>query len=135
MWWVIALVVAAVDLVIQVQIGSEELFRNVGVGFGLLPGIPVWLIVVFFLLYAIWIYRRWGELGYYSRLGISLIGIGGLSNVLSRAIVGGVVDYLAIANLRYNLADLLIIFGLVVYSITVVRFRREGTYVKDSNSL
>lgn len=135
MWWVVALIIATVDLVIQVQINSEELFRNVGVGFGLLPGIPVWLIVIFFLLYAIWIYRRRSEFEYYSRLGIVLIAIGGLSNVLSRMMVGEVVDYLTIADLRYNLADLLIIFGLMVYATTVIKFRREGAYVKDSNSL
>lgn len=86
---------------------------NRGVAFGLLPGISwvvaalVWLVV----LCVLWRSKRVVE-----RLGLSMILIGGASNILSRYLNGGVVDSWNLFGLLYNnLADYLIVVGLVVY--------------------
>lgn len=134
MWWRVVAVIALVDLGIQLTSSSIEMQRNVGVGFGLFQGIPVWLIFAFFVLYILWIYLKWSELGRLSRRGIILILAGGLSNMVSRIVMGSVGDYLIVGEIGYNLSDLLIIVGLGAYFVSVMKFRRGREYVADSNS-
>lgn len=51
----------------------------------------------------------------FSLLGIVLILSGIASNLLDRLLKGAVLDYLKFGNLFFNLADIAIIIGLVIY--------------------
>jgi lipoprotein signal peptidase len=86
---------------------------NKGISFGVFPGIS-WLVVAFFWLLVL--YMLWRSKGYLEKIGLTLILVGGGSNLLFRYLVGGVVDNWSLAGMLYNnLADYLIVIGLVVY--------------------
>ena len=64
------------------------------------------------------------------RGGLALILIGGVANLMSRVLYGGVVDNLSLAGVLYNnLADYLIFFGVVWYGYThIVRRQRASRH-------
>lgn len=85
---------------------------NQGVSFGLLPGFSPWilgLVLVGLIIYAVKVRELWG------RIGIGLIIVGGLGNLVSRIVHGGVLDYWNFLAIFYNnVWDWLIAVGVLV---------------------
>jgi lipoprotein signal peptidase len=54
-------------------------------------------------------------------VGLSLIVIGGSSNIFDRWLYGGVVDYWQLGSLLFNVADVLISTGIVISSVTLIK--------------
>lgn len=112
--WVVAgaFSVAAIDIFLQVR-SSSSLFgiSNQGFSFGLGQGtgsLVFWLLT-FFLFYLI-VARKLAETGWW------LVLAGGVSNSVCRLILGSVRDYLHWSygfSLWFNLADVLIVFGII----------------------
>jgi len=92
---------------------------NQGISFGLLPGISVWIEVIFVVLlgvYAVMPAHAGKTRELWGRIGLLMMIVGGGLNVFSRVVHGGVLDYWNFLGLFYNnLADYLIFFGIVVY--------------------
>jgi signal peptidase II len=86
---------------------------NQGISFGLLQGIPVWvvgLVWICLFVYAVKMRELWG------RVGVGLMLLGGAGNIVSRVWYGGVIDNLSFFGLFYNnVWDYLIFIGLVIY--------------------
>jgi signal peptidase II len=86
---------------------------NQGISFGLLQGIPVWvvgLVWICLFIYAVKMRELWG------RVGVGLMLLGGAGNMVSRVWYGGVVDNLNFFGLFYNnVWDYLIFIGVGVY--------------------
>ena len=86
---------------------------NQGVSFGLLPGLSPWILgLVLFglIIYAVKMRELWGK------IGIGLIIIGGIGNLVSRMMYGGVLDYWNFLGIFYNnVWDWIIGVGVVVY--------------------
>lgn len=59
------------------------------------------------------------------RLGEILILAGVLSNLIDRLFRGGVIDYLNIYGLFFNLADIFIILGLVIYFYKILIYEKK----------
>lgn len=89
---------------------------NKGISFGLLPGVSIWIeiiLLVVLIVYAVKTRELWG------RIGLLMMIFGGIGNLVSRILHGGVLDYWNFFGLFYNnLADWLIVGGLFVYLIT-----------------
>ena len=94
---------------------------NQGVAFGFLPGLSVWifgLVLAGLAFYAVKMRELWG------RVGVVLIILGGVGNLVSRILYGGVVDNLNFFGLVYNnYADYLIGMGVILYGYSYY-FRR-----------
>jgi signal peptidase II len=86
---------------------------NQGISFGLLQGIPVWvvgLVWICLFVYAVKMRELWG------RVGVGLMLLGGAGNMVSRVWYGGVIDNLSFFGLFYNnVWDYLIFIGIVIY--------------------
>lgn len=117
-WLVLFLGLLSIDQVAKyvAQQSLESIFRNYNFAFSI--PLPV---SIMFLLYAIVLivvvavmYRSWPILPLASRLGWVLILAGGVSNIGERIVLGYVRDFIPIANGIFNVADLYIIFGLVL---------------------
>lgn len=98
---------------------------NSGVAFGIWQGIPIALVSAFWVglfVYALKMRELWG------RIGVILMLIGGGMNIFERLRYGYVMDNWKLGELIYNnLADYLIVAGLVVYGYSYfVRRRRSG---------
>ena len=95
---------------------------NKGISFGLFSSIPVWviaLVLICLVVYAVLpaqvgkVRELWG------RVGVILIVFGGVGNLVSRVIYGGVRDYWNFFGLFYNnIWDYLITLGLIIYGYT-----------------
>lgn len=112
--WVVAaaFLIATIDFFLQMRLSSSFFgISNQGFGFGLGQGtgsLFFWLLT-FFLFYLITA-RKLTETGWW------LVLAGGVSNGLSRLILGSVRDYLYWSygfSLWFNLADILIVFGII----------------------
>lgn len=94
---------------------------NKGIAFGVLPNLPGWIFVLVLLLLVFYA-GKMREL--WAKVGVWLIVIGGVGNLVNRAMFGGVVDNWDFFGLLYNNKwDYLIFFGLVIYGYTCY-FRR-----------
>lgn len=106
----------------NIGISNIENMINDGISFGFFPGVPVWVIGIFWVvlfIYAVKMRELWG------RVGVGLILIGGAGNIIIRVMYGGVVDDLSLFGLLYNNGwDYLIFLGLLVYGYTYY-FRRQ----------
>ncbi len=98
---------------------------NEGVAFGLFPEISVYVIgvvIIGLIIVAVKMRELW------AKRGLGLMIIGGVMNMLSRIRYGGVRDDWSFFGLVYNnLADYLIVIGLVVYGYTYF-VRRQRDY-------
>ncbi|MEI6690885.1 MAG: signal peptidase II [bacterium] len=89
---------------------------NSGVSFGLFQGIPIAWIGVVWVLVVVLLVKEKTNL---ARLGLLMIAIGGLMNFWQRLIMGSVVDPWLFLGLIYNnLADYIIVVGLLIYGYT-----------------
>lgn len=89
---------------------------NRGVSFGLWPGLGQAIPIIVFLLFIILYLRDRDKTGGVST-GTFILVLGGLGNMLSRLIWGGIWDYLYLPVLPFwfNLSDVLITIGVIVY--------------------
>lgn len=91
---------------------------NSGVAFGWFSGISsycIGLVLVGLMVYAVKMRELWG------RVGVGLIIAGGAMNLYSRLRYGGVLDTWSFLGLLYNnLADYLIVLGVLVYGYTYI---------------
>lgn len=94
---------------------------NTGLSFGLFPALP-WDIVLLILLTMLLIY--WRTVQGEARWALALLYAGGLGNLISRLIWGGVVDWLPLPfGGQNNLADWSIFFGLLWWAL--IQYRSE----------
>jgi lipoprotein signal peptidase len=81
---------------------------NPGVSFGLRMS-SEWMIWGLWIVFFIWLYKQ----------KMWLVLAGGVANLASRIVWGGVVDYLPFFGLFYNnLADYMIVGGIIIYGYT-----------------
>ena len=72
---------------------------NKGVSFGLLPSLPIWLFVVILVCLIIYAVKMRELVG---RIGLGMIIVGGIGNLISRIVYGGVVDNLSFFGIFYG---------------------------------
>lgn len=90
-----------------------EYFENFGIAFGV--PIPLWVIIVFtpllliFLLFVIERSKNAGTL----YLWFFLIFLGAVSNLFDRMVYGFVIDYFRIVTAMINVADIMIVAGMI----------------------
>jgi len=98
---------------------SENWVHNSGIAYGLLPQIPVYLVVgvlIVLIFYAV----KMREL--IERIALLLLIVGGTGNVYMRIRYGSVIDNLNFFGLFYNnIWDYLIGVGVVIYVINLFR--------------
>ncbi len=129
-WYGLALLMAGLDQVSKALWGETQAVlipgvlsfhpaRNTGIAFGLLPG-SNWLLVavsVVFLAAVAYMLYRW-EAPVLQRLALSLALGGILGNLVDRAALGYVTDFIALDVLPFfpvfNLADAAIVVGLLL---------------------
>jgi len=93
---------------------------NRGVSFGLVVPVVLVYLAIGLVSYLIVKEERFG-----SKLALGLILMGGVMNLVSRLKYGGVYDNLVLAGmLRNNIADYLIVVGVVVYGWYVIVARK-----------
>ena len=81
---------------------------NSGIAFGFGENIPMYAIIVVFLILFASIYRG----GF--KFGEMLLLAGGAGNILDRLMYGKIVDWMRIGSLWFNLADVYIVGGTAV---------------------
>jgi len=103
---------------------SLEFYRNHGIAFGIpLPPVAFYSIValVCILLYY-WGKKFWQKKDFSSLCALVFLGGGAFSNILDRIRFGYVIDYLNLAFWPvFNLADMMIIGGVVIILIKAMR--------------
>jgi signal peptidase II len=103
--------------------------KNYGLGFGLNFGTLINLIViavalVFFIFYYFTHHR---QLSFFSKSILALILAGALSNIIDRLYLGYARDFLDIGlGFTFNLADVMIVVGLVLILFTRFKSRSPG---------
>ena len=88
---------------------------NTGVAFGIGSGVGVVFIVLVILALISWLIFGFDEMSPLQREGAFMILIAGLTNLVSRWMRGGVVDYIDLSLLSVNLSDLIITTGAVSF--------------------
>lgn len=95
---------------------SWKIFLNDKFAFSL--NIPAAISYILYLIVFSFIFRylylNWSSLTQTAKLSLVLVLTGGLSNLIERIWYGHVVDYIFVANGVLNLADLYILFGVVM---------------------
>lgn len=76
------------------------------------------LVLVFGYLYRTKIFVR--------RLGLTFMAAGGVSNLLDRLLVGGVRDIFSLGPLFFNIADVVIVLGVLLTSLTFIWHHQYG---------
>jgi signal peptidase II len=103
---------------------------NTGISYGLLDGVPVWVLgavmLVAIMLLSVWWWRADSAL---VRLGLALCIGGALSNALDRLIYGAVADFFHLhwgnwSFYIFNLADVAITFGVILLIADLIGFGR-----------
>lgn len=118
--WVVISVVAFLDLLLQFRYKNFSL-HNDGVGFGFLPGVPPWLLVMLVVVFGLWLIAKWDKFSKMEQLGSILVVVGGGVNQLSRFFWGAIVDYLDIFVFSFNVADLMIVIGFLIFAYSSIR--------------
>lgn len=122
-----------------VLIGLDQLFRwragdwfsaekNRGIIFGLGENWPVSLIIlasVFLILLLVWQFIK--ESRFLVQSGLIFIIAGGLSNLLSRVFFGYIVDFIKLGFWpAFNMADIFIVIGVVIYGYSFLMDRKQN---------
>lgn len=104
-------------------------FQNTGVAFGI--SLPLALIVpttVLILLLFVFVLLHSERRDFLHLLGITLIISGAVSNLIDRIFFQHVVDYFLILTSVFNIADILVVGGFVLFIIT----SKGGKYVSQT---
>lgn len=111
-----AVLVLVVDRILKTSIELKVV--NPGVALGL-SVYEIFIVASFVVISAIWIYllikQKQKTLAYL----LGLVVFASFSNLLDRMFLGGVVDYIQVARLWFNLADAVIVFGGVAILINI----------------
>jgi len=111
-----AVLVLIVDRVLKTNIELKVI--NSGAALGL-SVYEVFIVASFVVISAIWLYllvkQQQGTLAYL----LGLVVFASFSNLLDRMYLGGVVDYIKVAQLWFNLADAVIVFGGVAVLVNI----------------
>lgn len=93
-----------------------SIFLNSQFAFSLpLPSAIMFLIYLLVLVgISVYIFRTWQRLSNLQKLAWSFVYAGGLSNIAERIMLSHVRDFIPLANGMLNVADLFIIFGLIL---------------------
>lgn len=112
------LLLALVDFFLQFILRrSGQGFANFGISFGInFGGVQIVVVAILFLFLLV----RKNESG----LGWSMMLFGALSNLFNRLIYGSVWDYLSVGPLFFNLADMMIVSGMML--LLVKMFKTDG---------
>ena len=102
--------------------------ENIGIAFGITIGNIMNVILTDILVLGIlirFLIRQIENMSLMSKISLSLIIAGGLSNFIDRIIRGKVIDYIDISAMIYkfpifNIADVFIILGFIIFAITVL---------------
>lgn len=98
-------------LIIHDTVGWEY-FANPGVAFSLpIPTIVLWVLTPI-LLY--WLYTHVDLKKGYNKTATILILLGAISNYIDRIALGITIDYIRIMTGIFNIADLMIILGIII---------------------
>ncbi len=99
-----------------------SLYKNDKIFFGLIPfnflTIIFSLVILFYLVY--WLFCFWRQSQFFSFFAGSLIFVGAFSNLIDRFRYGFVIDYLAWPLNFFNLADLMILVGVIILAIELI---------------
>ncbi len=87
---------------------SQSFYLNTDQIFGLELAFPIYLLVIILLVILFWGIKA------KKNIGQALIFSGGFSNLIDRLYLGGVVDFRLPGIIAFNLADLMIIAGVVL---------------------
>lgn len=90
-----------------------ERFHNFGVAFGI--PIPLWIVIpltLFFLVILLFWVKNLNK--HLANLGFFMIFAGALSNAFDRVTYGYTIDYLRIVNAIINIADILVVVGILI---------------------
>lgn len=100
-------------------------FLNTGVAFGL--PLPIW-IVIFFTVPIIFfiVFILFKEQDNFNIIGYELILIGAISNLFDRIYYGMVIDYWQILTGIINLADIMIVGGLILIIINLKNIKKQS---------
>lgn len=114
------LLLVLVDLLIQVWLVNRGMSNNQGFGWGLpfslgwrgeLRWPLIWVNVLSLAGIGWWYRSSTKEI---EKLGLLMVILGGIINLIMRLIWGEVVDYLCITGLCFNMADILIVVGVLL---------------------
>ena len=97
------------------SISSQSILINRGAVFGLEFSVPNWLFLIVLAIVIIWAFYSKPTIAWAMILG------GGLSNVIDRYFRGGVVDFKLKYLPAFNLADLLIILGVILVVLSLIK--------------
>ena len=96
-------------------------YQNVGISFALLPILP-WRSILPFVLFGLI-----GVMLHRQSYGLSFIIAGGISNLIDRAVRGGVVDFIDLKIVPvFNMADLFISMGCIILLIELIKQELKG---------
>lgn len=116
----LGILIIALDRGIKLMLSRfwpDLLVRNQGIIFGHqnLSNRLLYLIFGLLLVLSFIIIKKPQRDEKFSFLGITLVLGGVISNLLDRLLKGAVLDYFKLGNLFFNLADIAIIMGLIIY--------------------
>ena len=99
--------------------------ENTGIAFGLnegnLKNIIISSIIILFMIKYLFTQKKF--INKITLTTVSLIIAGGISNIIDRIFRGGVIDFIKISNFPiFNLADVCIIIGCVLFGFYIIKF-------------
>ncbi|MFB6181305.1 MAG: signal peptidase II [Candidatus Magasanikbacteria bacterium] len=90
-----------------------EYFENTGIAFGL--NIPTWFLIIITPIILVLFVHLFLEKSFLAKTGIlSLLLPGAISNFIDRILFGVTIDYLRFFTTLFNIADVLIISGILI---------------------
>ena len=102
-----------------------EIVKNTGIAFGINNGNMknILLILIFLILIISFIKRQFKLIDIKTMISLSLMFAGGVSNLIDRIVIGGVLDFIKISTFPiFNIADASIVIGWVLLVINIIKF-------------
>ena len=101
-----------------------NLVKNDGISFGLFDNMLYLIIIITFIIiiFLITLLKKSNSLE--EKIGYVLIISGAISNFLDRIFLGYVIDYIDLKIFICNFADILIFFGMIIISLTIIKKER-----------
>ncbi len=103
-------------------------FLNTGIAFGI--PVPIWLVIIFtlpVLIYLVWYIQK--NIFSPAHASLVLVVVGALSNLFDRVVWQGTVDYFLVYTSIFNVADILIVVGIVGF-LWLWRAENSGAVLK-----